>query len=94
MTLGQGQEMTLTFNTHIFSLTQLVSGHILSKFLRNPLFSIFPTEKPKLQNLTLPKSRSRSLNGHHLNKQGWTGVPDATHQVSLKSAHWFREEDF
>ena len=35
MTLGQGQEMTLTFNTHIPSLTQLVvciyrlSGHRL-----------------------------------------------------------------
>ena len=25
-------------------------------------------EKPKLQNLTLPLNRSRSLQGHHLNK--------------------------
>ena len=51
MTLGQGQEMNLTFNTHISSLTKLVSGHRLQQFLKNPLF---PTEKPKLQNLTLP----------------------------------------
>ena len=29
MTLGQGQEMTSTFNTHIYSLTQLVSDHRL-----------------------------------------------------------------
>ena len=35
--------MTLTFNTHISSLTQLVSGHRLQYFLKNPLF---PTEKP------------------------------------------------
>ena len=27
MTLGQDQEMTLTFNTHISSLTQISSGH-------------------------------------------------------------------
>ena len=60
MTLGQGQEMTLTFNTYIPSLTQLVvctyqlSGHKLLYFLKNPLFSLLPTETPKLQNLTLP----------------------------------------
>ena len=51
MTLSQGQEMTLTFNTHISSLTQLVSSQ---RFLKNPLFSLFPIEKPKLQTLTLP----------------------------------------
>ena len=51
MTLGQGQEMTLTFNTRISSLTQLFSGHRLQYFLKNPLF---PKEKPKLQNLILP----------------------------------------
>ena len=32
ITLGQGQEMTLTFNTHKSSLSQLVSGHSLQKF--------------------------------------------------------------
>ena len=60
MTFGQGLEMTLTFNTYLPSLTQLVvciyqlSGHRLQKFLKSPLFSLFPIEKPKLQNLTLP----------------------------------------
>ena len=34
----------------------------------NPLFTLFPIEKPKLPNLTLPQNRSRSLQGHHLNK--------------------------
>ena len=29
ITLGQGQEMTLTFNTHISSFSQLVSGRRL-----------------------------------------------------------------
>ena len=42
------QEMNLTFNTPISSLTQSVSGHRLQYFLKNSLFSLFPTEKPKL----------------------------------------------
>ena len=54
--------MTLTLYTHIHvsSLTQLViciykiSGHRLQKFQKNPLLSLFPIEKPKLQNLTVP----------------------------------------
>ena len=29
---------------------------------------LFPIEKPKLSNLTLSYKRSRSLDGHHLNK--------------------------
>ena len=48
MTLGQSQEMTLTLNTHISSLTQLVSGHRLQQFLKNPV-SLFPIEKPELK---------------------------------------------
>ena len=56
----QGQEMNLTFNTHLLSFTELVvciykfSGHLLQWFLRYPLFSHFPIAKPKLPNLTLP----------------------------------------
>ena len=41
----------------ISSLAQLVVRiymYELQKFLKNPLFSLFPIEKPKLQNLTLP----------------------------------------
>ena len=44
----------------ISSLAQLVvcnyqlSGHSLQLFLKTPLFSMFPIEKPKLPNLTLP----------------------------------------
>ena len=59
-TLGQGQEMTLTFITNISSYIQLdvcsyyLSGHWLQSFLKNPLFSLVPIEKPKLPNLTLP----------------------------------------
>ena len=58
--LFQSHEMTLTFNTHISSYIQLdvcsyyLSGHWLQLFLKNPLFSLFPIEKPKLPNLTLP----------------------------------------
>ena len=32
MTLGQGQEMTLTLNTHLSSFFQLVSSHRLQMF--------------------------------------------------------------
>ena len=41
MTLGQGQKMTLTFNTHISSLSQLVSGHKLQKFWKINSFHFF-----------------------------------------------------
>ena len=41
MTLGQGQEMTLTVNTHISSLSQLVSGHRLQKFWKINGFHFF-----------------------------------------------------
>ena len=59
MTLGQGQEMTLTYNTHITSLTQLVvciyqlSGRSLQYFKKIHCFSLFPIEKPKLPNVIL-----------------------------------------
>ena len=67
MTLGQGQEMTLTINTHIYSLIQLVSAHKLQYFLKkSTVFPFFLMEKPKLQDLTLPLNRSRSTQGHHL----------------------------
>ena len=52
MTFGQGQEMTLTFNTHITSLAQHVvciyqlSGHRLQNILKNSMFSLFSIEKP------------------------------------------------
>ena len=66
MTLGQGQEITLTFNTHITSFNQLVvcicqlSGHRLQQFLKSEKSTvfIFPLEKPSLPNLTLPQNRS------------------------------------
>ena len=41
MTLGQGQEMTLTFNTHICSFFQLVSGHRLQMFWKINSFHFF-----------------------------------------------------
>ena len=49
--LGKVQEMILTFNTHIYSYIQLevcsyyLSGHWQQLFLKNPLLSLFPTEK-------------------------------------------------
>ena len=57
--LGPRSKMTMTFNTHLPSLTQLVvcmshlSGLRLLYFLKNPLFSLFPIEKPRYPNLTL-----------------------------------------
>ena len=63
MTLDQGQEMTLTFNTHIFSLTQLAQAAIVSK---QNFFFTFPTEKPNLQNLTLQFGLMLYVHGQHL----------------------------
>ena len=40
--------------TFINSLRCLLSGHWSQQFLKNPLFSLFPIEKPYLPNLTLP----------------------------------------
>ena len=96
MTLGQGQELTLTFNTHISSLSQLVSGHRLQKFWKNQQFSLFPIDKPKLPNFHLNRSRnrSRSTYHHHLNKLWQAGVTNATYQVSWKSVHRFRRRRF
>ena len=60
MALSQGEEMTLTFNTPIPSLTQLVvcmKAAFRSQAAidsENQLFSLFPIEKPKLPNLSLP----------------------------------------
>ena len=62
------------------SLAQLVvciyqhSGHRLQWFLKNPLFSIFPIEKPMLPNLTLP-----------LNSQGQPRVIIWTNYDGLES---------
>ena len=41
MTLGNSQEVTLTLNTHISSLSSLVPGHSLQLFLKNQQFSLF-----------------------------------------------------
>ena len=41
-------------------------------------------------NLTLPLKRSRSTQGHHLNKLGSTRVPDAAYKFSRSSAFWFQ----
>ena len=70
----QGQGMTLTFNIHLLSFTELVfyiykfSCHWLQYFRKYLLFSHFPIEKPKLPILTLRQNGSSSLQDHHLNK--------------------------
>ena len=88
-------EITLIFHSFLSSINCLhqLSGHRLQWFLKNPLFSIFPIEKP-VTKFDLAKNRSRSLQGHHLNKLWWAGVPDATYQVLWKSVHWFQRRRF
>ena len=41
MSFGQGQEMTLNFNTHISCLTLLVPGHRLQNILNIHIFYFF-----------------------------------------------------
>ena len=59
--------MTLTFKTHICSFLVGFRSQA-ANVLKYQQFSLFPIEKPKLPNLTLPLNKSRSLQGHHLNK--------------------------
>ena len=51
-------------------------------------------KKYKGPNLTLPYNRSRSTQGHHLNKLGSTRAPDAAYQLSRSSAFWFRRRRY
>ena len=65
MALGQGErnDLDLQYSPTIINLISCLhyqlSGHRPQKFLKNPQFSLFPIEKPKLPNLTLPLNRSR-----------------------------------
>ena len=43
-----------TFMKSLVVCIYQLSGHRLQQFLKNPLFSLFPIEKPKFPNLTLP----------------------------------------
>ena len=60
VTLDKGQWMILTFDVHKSSCTNLVNCiykfcyHRLKQFLKNPLFYLFPIQKHKGPNLTLP----------------------------------------
>ena len=55
MSLGQGEEMTLTLITHIRSLTLHlpIFSSQAAIVLKNPLLLLFPIEKPILQIFTL-----------------------------------------
>ena len=65
-----------------------------NSFCKNPLFQLFPIQKHKGPNLTLPLNRSRSTQGHHLNKLGSTWALDATYWVSRHRPFCPGEEDF
>ena len=65
-----------------------------NSFLKNPLFYLFPIRKHKGPNLTLPLNRSRSTQGHHLNKLGSIRVLDAANQVSRSLTFWFQRRFF
>ena len=95
-TLDQSQETILSFNTNIPSLTLSAVciyqflGWRLRLFPKIHCFSLFPTKMANFQNLTLPLNRSRSTQGHNLNRLRWTGVLDAKNQAKLKSDLWFQ----
>ena len=56
----------------------LLTYHRLPLFWKNTMFHLFSNQKPKLPNLTFTKNKSRSTQGHHLNKLGSTRWPNAT----------------
>ena len=92
-----GQWMTLTFDIHTGSCTHLVDCiyqlwyQRLQKFLKNPLFYLFPIQK-HIKDQIWPCRKIGQ--GHHLNKLGSTRVPDAAYQVSRSSAFWFQRRRF
>ena len=58
-------------------------------------FTHFPYKSIRDQIWPCPKrNRSRSIQGHHLNKLGSTRAPNAAYQVSRSSAFWFWRRRF
>ena len=92
--------MTLTVDIHTGPCTHLVNciyqlwHHRLQLFLKYPLFYLFPIQKHKGPNLTLPLNTSRSTQVHHFNKFVSTRAPNAANQVSRSLAFWFRRRNF
>ena len=80
--------------THLVNCIYQLWHHRLKQFLKYPLFYLFFIQKHTGPNLTLPQNRSRSTQGHHLNKFGSTRAPDAAYQVSRSSVFWFRTRRF
>ena len=58
------------------------------------MFYLFPIQKHTGPNLTSPWNRSRSTQGHHLNKLGSTRAPNAAYQVSRSLTFWFQRRRF
>ena len=101
MTLGQGQEMALTFNTHIPSLTQLVvcvyqlSGHrLLILSVKSTAFTFSYEKTLSFQRWPCRKIGQGQPRVIIWTNYDWAGVPDATYQVSWKSVHRFRRRRF
>ena len=92
--------MTLTLDIHKGSCTNLVDCiyqlcyHRLKQCLKYPLFYRFPIQKHKGPNLTIPSNRSRSTQGHCLNKLGMLEYSMRHANVLGQSSFGSREEDF
>ena len=92
--LGQGQEIILTLNTHISSLNQLVLGHRLQSFQKHSLSSLFPTEKPILQNFDLAIKYVKVPPGSSLEQTIMGRSPHSYIQSSWKSVLRFWRRRF
>ena len=94
-TAPRGQSFDV--NRNFLSLQSSVASfksHRWQYFLKNPLFYLFPIQKHKGPNLTLPENRSRSTQGHQLSKFCSTQAPDDVYQDSRSLAFWFRRRRF
>ena len=93
--LDQGQSMALTFVTHklhvLISLTASTNFYIIDykSFWKIHCFNFFPYKSIGDQ-IWPCHDRSRSTQGHHLNKRGSTRVPNAAYKRSRSSAFWFQ----
>ena len=94
MTLDQGQEMTLTFNIHICSFFQLVSGHRLQIFWKINSFHFFLWKSLSYQIWPCRKIGQGQPRVIIWTNYDGAGVPDATYQVLWKSASRFWRRRF
>ena len=91
MYIAPGQRQTIPWSIFFYiGINPLSLWSFAVSFFHLNDFLIFSIQKHKEANLTLPKKRSRSTQGHYLNKLWCAQGQNATHQSPRSLALWFR----